>query len=229
MPTSTRVLQTPEPARLASLRGARDPLRVAGRRGDATVERGGGLEQDEGAAASRAATRKRSLSRTRLAGEQRRSLRRRRARRSRASPPPSDDGVRVAHRHHHPRDARVARPSGAQGGVRPKWAHGSSVTYRVGPSARDRRPAQGHDLGVRPAGPLVPALADDAAALRQRRSPPPGSGWSRPARAPRARARGASAATRPPPGAPLRRPRASWRRPRRRTAAGRPSSLPRPT
>ena len=49
-----------------------------------------------------------------------------------------------------------------QGGVRPWWLHGSRLTYTVAPAClRAGRLLESHNFGMRPAGALVPALADD--------------------------------------------------------------------
>ena len=50
-----------------------------------------------------------------------------------------------------------------QGGVRPKWLHGSSVQTTVAPRARSPGCGERHHLGVRGAGPFVPAFAEHRA------------------------------------------------------------------
>ena len=80
-----------------------------------------------------------------------------------------------------PRDAGRRGPRRRKAAVCPWWEHGSSVTYSVAPRARLAGRLERDDLGVRPALPLVPALADDLAVahddraddrVRMRRSAP---------------------------------------------------------
>ena len=78
-----------------------------------------------------------------------------------------------------------------QGGVFPQWQHGSSVTTSVPPRAA-HRPAQRVHLGVRPAEPLVPALADELPCGSRTTAPTIGFGSTNRGRGRRAQGRAAS-------------------------------------
>ena len=74
-----------------------------------------------------------------------------------------DERIRILDRDHGARECRPSATRGAHGPVRPMWQHGSSVQYSVAPRARSPASRQREDLGVRPAGELVRAAADDHA------------------------------------------------------------------
>ena len=84
-------------------------------------------------------------------------------------------------RRRRPGRPRPPRSASAQGGVRPWWAHGSSVTYAVAPRARSPAAASATDLGVRPARRLRGALADDGAVADQDAAHPGVRGRTAPA------------------------------------------------
>ena len=78
-------------------------------------------------------------------------------------------GGRVERGDHHAGDAGIENAAAVHGPVRPVWQHGSSVTYIVAPRGPRAGRLERDHLGVRPAGALVEALADDRPRRRRRR------------------------------------------------------------
>ena len=157
-----------------------DPLAGAVERGRPTVQRGGELPDHERArvagggpavAVSQArlpacasAARSPDLDVDARAPAASRRRRRRPGSGRRRRPPPGRRRPRIS--------------ASVHGPVRPVWLQGSRVTTAVPPRARSPAAASAPDLGVRPAGVRVEALADDLAGRRRgSRSRRPGWGW----------------------------------------------------
>ena len=139
------------------------------------------LSRTNGRNARRAAPRKRSLSRTASPASRPVSTATPARRRSRASPA-ADDGVRVRHGHHHPRDARVSHERRAGRGAAEVGAR--LERHVQGRAARANAGLLEGDVSAcGPPGPLVPPLADDARVLA---TTPPTAGFGFVSPSPRA-------------------------------------------
>ena len=183
----------------ASARAARtgDPLRRAVGRGDAAVEAQRDLGDDErrgrcGGGAGTARGRRAAASAPTPTSTSMPAAR------SRAKPAPATCGSGSSSATT-TRATPASISASAHGGVRPWWAHGSSVTYAVAPRARSPASRSAATSACAPAGRLGRALADDlavadehAADPRVRRGAAAGGGAGEPAPAPSPRRRARS-------------------------------------